>query len=90
MVMLRHPLSGTEYVRLDDGNVLVRGRDGVEGVFDREAVWISGERRTADPGLCRWVSDGYRGGGVKDADLYKPDRDKAKTPGPYDPTRIDY
>lgn len=74
MVMLRHPLSGTEYVRLDDGTVLVRGRDGVEGVFDKDAVWIRGERRTADPGLCRWVADGQRGGGLKDGDLYKPDR----------------
>lgn len=78
MVMIRHALSGTEYRRLDDGTVLVRGRDGVEGIFNREAVWISGERRSADPGLCRWVSDGHRGGGIKDADLYKSDRDGTK------------
>lgn len=84
MVMLLHPLSGTEYRRLEDGTVLVRGRDGVEGIFDRNAAWISGERRTADPGLCRWVSDGYMGGGLKDADLFKSER------GGEPKMRIDY
>lgn len=57
MVMMRHPLSGTEYHRNEDGTVRVAGK-GVEGRFTRTGAWISGERRTADPGLCRWVSDG--------------------------------
>jgi hypothetical protein len=58
MVMMRHPLSGTEYHRNEDGTVRVAGK-GVEGRFTRTGTWISGERRTADPGLCRWVSDGH-------------------------------
>lgn len=57
MVMMRHPLSGTEYHRNEDGTVRVVGK-GVEGRFTRTGIWISGERRAADPGLCRWVSDG--------------------------------
>jgi len=58
MVMMRHPLSSTEYHRNDDGTVRVIGRDGSEGTFTRLGIWISGKRRSADPGLCRWVSDG--------------------------------
>lgn len=57
MVMMRHPLSGTEYHRNEDGTVRVIGK-GIEGHFTRIGTWISGERRSADPGLCRWVSDG--------------------------------
>lgn len=57
MVMMRHPLSRTEYHRNEDGTVRVVGR-GLEGTFTRTGVWISGERRTADPSLCRWVADG--------------------------------
>lgn len=62
MVMLRHPLSGTEYHRNSDGTIRVVGKNGVEGNFTRIGNWISGERRTADPGLCRWVSDGRPNG----------------------------
>lgn len=58
MVMMRHPLSGTAYYRNEDGTIRVVGKNGVEGRFSRIGNWISGERRTADPGLCRWVSDG--------------------------------
>ena len=54
-----HPLSGTEYERLEDGTVRVRGK-GQEGIFDSAGNWLRGERRTADPGLCSWVSHGYR------------------------------
>lgn len=57
MVMMRHPLSGTEYHRNEDGTVRINGR-GIEGHFTRTGKWMSGERKTADPGLCRWVSDG--------------------------------
>lgn len=59
MVMMRHPMSGTEYYRNEDGTVRVVGKNGVEGHFTRLGSWISGERRTADPGLCRWVADGH-------------------------------
>jgi hypothetical protein len=73
MPRMKHPLSGTEYIRQDDGTVLVQGR-GVEGVFTRQGVWLTGERRSADPGLCSWVADGYTGGGVKGGDLYPRER----------------
>ena len=53
MVMMRHPLSGTAYYRNEDGTIRVVGKNGVEGRFSRIGNWISGERRTADPGLCR-------------------------------------
>ena len=58
MVMLRHPLSGAEYRRNEDGTVLVTGGKGGAGVFTRKGVWISGQRKTADPALCLWVADG--------------------------------
>lgn len=58
MVMLRHPLSGTEYHRNEDGTVRVVGSNGVEGHFTRQGIWISGARRTADPAMCQWVADG--------------------------------
>ena len=60
MVMMRHPLSGTEYYRNDDNTVRVVGKNGVEGLFTRNGIWISGERRTADPALCQWIADGYK------------------------------
>ncbi|HKT14418.1 MAG TPA: hypothetical protein VJR87_03335 [Allosphingosinicella sp.] len=59
MVMLRHPLSGTEYYRKDDKTVRVIGKNGVEGLFTRRGEWLSGERRSADPALCQWVADGH-------------------------------
>jgi hypothetical protein len=59
MVMLRHPLSKTEYHRNDDGTVRVVGKDGTQGCFSRLGDWISGERRTADAAMCRWVADGH-------------------------------
>lgn len=59
MVMCRHPLSGTEYYRNSDGTVRVVGRNGVDGIFGRDGAWLSGERRTADPALCKWVADGH-------------------------------
>lgn len=65
MAMLRHPLSNTEYHLLGDGTVRVVGKDGVEGVFNRQGVWISGPRRTADPALCQWIADSSFGGTLK-------------------------
>ena len=59
MVMLRHPLSKTEYHRNEDNSVRVVGKNGVAGTFTREGVWLCGERRTADPALCQWVADGH-------------------------------
>ncbi|MDR7157102.1 hypothetical protein J2W40_003950 [Sphingobium xenophagum] len=56
MPMLRHALSGTEYHDNGDGTVLVVGKNGKTGVFTRSGEWISGERRTADTEMCRWVS----------------------------------
>ena len=59
MVMIRHPLSGTEYHRNGDGTVsVVKVTTGVSGTFDREGLWLHGERRTADAALCMWVADG--------------------------------
>lgn len=72
MPKLIHPISRAEYVRRQDGKVIVRGKDGVEGVFDHDGRWVEGERRSADPGLCRWIADGYvGGGGLKGGDAYK-------------------
>lgn len=59
MVMMRHPLSNTEYYRNDDNTVRVVGKNGVEGVFTRHGEWISGERRSADPAMCQWVAYAY-------------------------------
>ena len=64
MTMLRHPLSRTEYYRNDDSTVRVVGKDGKEGRFTRLGVWIAGERRTADPAMCRWVADGHLRGEI--------------------------
>jgi hypothetical protein len=60
MVALRHPLSGTLYEQINDppGAVRVVGKDGAEGVFDESGRHLSGERRTADIGMCRWVANG--------------------------------
>ena len=59
MAMLRHPLNRIEYRRLADGRVLVGGGEVSEGIFDRRGNWLEGERRTADPLMCVWMSDGY-------------------------------
>lgn len=64
-MMLRHPLSRTEYYRNEDGTVRVVGKDGKEGNFTRLGVWISGERKTADPNMCRWMADGWLRGELK-------------------------
>lgn len=58
-MLLHHPLSGTVYTRLPDARVLARDEQGREGIFDRLGRWTEGERRSADPEMCSWVSDGY-------------------------------
>lgn len=65
MAMMRHPLSNAEYHSLKDGTVRVIGADGVEGVFSRQGVWISGARRSADSALCQWVADSGFSGTLK-------------------------
>ena len=56
---LEHPFSGAIYTGLEDGRVeVVKGA--VRGIFDFRGAWVSGELRTADPELCRWVgTHGY-------------------------------
>ena len=56
---LQHPLTRLIYNHNTDGTVLVEGKDGRTGLFDCYGNWISGERRSADPMLCRFVSVGY-------------------------------
>jgi len=51
---LEHPFNGATYAARDDGTVEV-SRDGRIGIFDMFGSWVSGELRTADPELCRWV-----------------------------------
>jgi hypothetical protein len=56
---LEHPFSGAVYAGLPDGRVEVI-KDGHTGIFDMFGTWLSGELRTADPELIRWVgSNGY-------------------------------
>ena len=56
---LEHPFSGAVYTGLADGRVeVVKGE--LRGIFDFRGSWVSGELRTADPELCRWVgTHGY-------------------------------
>lgn len=56
---LEHPFSGAVYAALGDGRVEVSSA-GRRGIFDMVGAWVSGELRSADPELCRWVgSHGY-------------------------------
>jgi hypothetical protein len=55
MYRMAHPLSGTIYTAMGEGLVEVE-KDGKRGVFDSDGMWVSGEVRTADPGMCRWMS----------------------------------
>lgn len=56
---LEHPFSGAIYTGLEDGRVEVV-KDELRGIFDFRGAWVSGELRTADPELCRWVgTHGY-------------------------------
>lgn len=56
---LEHPFSGAVYTGLEDGRVEVRKGE-LTGIFDFRGSWVSGDLRTADPELCRWVgTHGY-------------------------------
>jgi len=59
MTMLRHPLSGAEYHRIDINTVRVISKNNIEGVFTRGGYWVSGKRRSADPAMCKYVADAY-------------------------------
>lgn len=56
---LEHPFSGAVYADLGDGRVeVIKGE--LRGIFDFRGAWVSGELRTADAELCRWVgTNGY-------------------------------
>ena len=51
---LRHPFSGHIYAAIGNGLVEV-DKDGVRGIFDRYGRWQSGEARSADVEMCRWL-----------------------------------
>lgn len=51
---LAHPFSGAIYAALGDGRVEV-SKAGRVGIFDMTGRWVSGELRSADPELVRWV-----------------------------------
>lgn len=54
---LRHPLSGATYEEGGERTVVV-SKGEVSGVFSRNGEWISGELKSADPEMCRWVTSG--------------------------------
>lgn len=56
MPKLRHPFSGALYDLAEDGAVVVEA-DGRSGRFDRDGNWLSGDLRSADPQMCRWMAD---------------------------------
>ena len=53
--LLRHPLSGTVYGRVDDGLVEATATDGRAGIFRADGTWVDGELGEADPQMCNWV-----------------------------------
>jgi hypothetical protein len=57
---IRHALTRAVYEWADDGvgPVQVTDRHGCRGHFDRDGRWVSGELRSADPELCRWIASG--------------------------------
>ena len=70
--VLRHPLNGWLYERVEDGVVQVTTPKGLSGKFTTGADWIEGELTDANPHLCLWVGgcqlpDGSTMGRMKDA-----------------------
>jgi hypothetical protein len=55
MYRIASPNGTGVYTALGDGLVEVE-RDGRTGRFDANGVWLSGELRVAEPGMCRWMS----------------------------------
>lgn len=51
---LEHPFSGAVYAALGDGRVEVTKGE-ARGIFDMRGQWLSGELRSADPEMIRWV-----------------------------------
>ena len=58
MRKLRHPLSGAIYEEAGEDRVQVTDRAGATGVFTGDGAWVSGDLRSADPEVCRWVRSG--------------------------------
>ncbi len=52
----RHPYYPGRYAAIDADQVLVQAEDGAWGRFNRNARWIEGPLRHADPIFCRWVT----------------------------------
>jgi hypothetical protein len=56
MHKLRHPLTGACYEAVSQDVVRVE-KDGREGTFTANGVWLSGEYRApVDPEFCRWMA----------------------------------
>ena len=54
MRKMRHALTGAIYEIDEDGLVRVE-ENGVVGTFREDGSWVSGELRSADPHMCKWV-----------------------------------
>jgi hypothetical protein len=65
----RYPYSGARYGAYDSEHVLVE-QNGDWGVFTRNAEWIEGPLRMADPIFARWVTSKF----IMDAVLEKKGR----------------
>ena len=51
----RYPYTGARYGAYDGHHVRVE-QDGAWGIFTRNAEWIEGPLRVADPTFARWVT----------------------------------
>jgi len=58
MRQVRHAITKVVYEEAGGGLVRVTNPDGASGVFTGTGGWVSGELRTADPEMCRWVDSG--------------------------------
>ena len=56
MKFCRHPYYPARYAALGADRVRVETDGGEWGEFDRNARWIGGPLRHADPIYCRWVT----------------------------------
>lgn len=54
MRKFRHALQGATYELTDLGHIRVE-KDGKEGYFTKEGVYLRGEITFADPHLCGWI-----------------------------------
>lgn len=61
-----HPVTGQVYRQTPEGLVEVTDPDtGVQGIFDADGVWKSGELRHADLQLAGWVGRVGRNHGTR-------------------------